>query len=116
MHEADQSGKYDPLPVKVPVEAVKTWHDAEARGKGLASAAFFFLLVLREVDAPGGGEIDMSFKLMEQLKKDIHLIYTVDIYIYIILLFLLFLLLLLLLFYEILQAWQFFVTFFGMVK
>ena len=29
VHEADKSGKYDPLPVKVPVEAVKTWHDAE---------------------------------------------------------------------------------------
>ena len=43
VYEADKSGKYDPLPVKVPVEAVKTWHDAEARGKGLASAAFFFV-------------------------------------------------------------------------
>ena len=45
VHEADQSGKYDPLPVKVPVEAVKTWHDAEARGKGLGKLLFFLLVL-----------------------------------------------------------------------
>eukprot|EP00913_Durusdinium_trenchii_P030080 g28187.t1 len=27
--EADASGRYDPLPVKVPVEALQAWHDAE---------------------------------------------------------------------------------------
>lgn len=39
--EADASGRYDPLPVKVPVEALQAWHDAEAglgsdpRGKAM---------------------------------------------------------------------------------
>eukprot|EP00435_Cladocopium_sp_Y103_P001638 s352_g1.t1 len=28
---ADASGKFDPLPVRVPVEKMATWHDAEAR-------------------------------------------------------------------------------------
>ena len=52
VHEADKSGKYDPLPVKVPVEAVKTWHDAEARGKGLGKLVLFFGWFYREVDEP----------------------------------------------------------------
>jgi hypothetical protein len=32
---ADASGKFDPLPVRVPVEKMATWHDAEACGAGI---------------------------------------------------------------------------------
>ena len=53
MKEADTSGKYDPLPVKVPVEPVKAWHDAEARTKGKGGRAWQQAAgVLREVDEP----------------------------------------------------------------
>lgn len=27
--EADASGRYDPLPVRVPVDRIQAWHDAE---------------------------------------------------------------------------------------